>query len=559
MPWWIVKLWGALLVAVIGFVPTPAIAQAGVIGTRTSVCIVRAVPGMTPRALFANPARFDCTTRQRAFGSGDYWALSAPLPPGTARNWPGAVRVASLWQNRLTLYALYADGAIRRHTIDQRGASRHLQLGAIIEQSLEVRDVPVARLLWHVEGAGNVRGILLGATIARPSESARSNLVLGTIYAAFGGLAFSLLVYNLALWGALRHRFQLAYCAMLAVLLIYALSSSGALAWIVPDIANNDRMRINYLTLALSTTAALAFARTFFEASVFAGWLGRCATVVTCAMVGSALLFVTLAPWQVHLLDRIYTSSYVGLLLIVPPMLVRAWFQRSKFLWLFAIAWAAPIGFGTLRTAGHWGLVRWSFWVDNSTILSMTMEALLSSLAIAYRIRLLSRERDEAREQEIAARMLADIDPLTGLLNRRAFLREAIGRAHDQVLILADIDHFKAVNDTLGHDGGDEVLRIVARALRDAAPDDALIARIGGEEFAIVTAAHAGFAPRAILERIRGERMPFDLTVTASLGTCAGLLQTEDDWRRMYRNADEALFRAKDAGRDRIRETALAA
>ena len=56
-------------------------------------------------------------------------------------------------------------------------------------------------------------------------------------------------------------------------------------------------------------------------------------------------------------------------------------------------------------------------------MMAMAVEALLSSLAIAYRIRLLSRERDEAREQEIAARLLADTDPLTGLLNRRAFLR----------------------------------------------------------------------------------------------------------------------------------------
>lgn len=559
MPWGIVKLWSALLAAVIAFAPAPAAAQAGVVGTRTKVCIARAAPGMTARALFAAPARFDCAKKQRAFGPGDYWALSAPLPPGTARNWPGAVRVASLWQERLTLYALYADGAIRRYTLDAQGTTRHIQLGAIIEQPLAVRDVPVTRLLWHVEGSANLRGILLGASIARPSESARSNLVLGAIYAAFGGLAFALLMYNLALWGALRYRFQLSYCAMLAVLLIYALSSSGALAWIVPQIANNDRLRINYLTLALSAISALAFARSFFEPRVFEGWLGRYATIICGALIASSVLFVAFAPWHIGLLDRLYTSTFVALLLIVPPVLVRAWSQKSRYLWLFALAWAAPFGFATLRTAGHWGLVDWSFWVDNSTILSMSMEALLSSLAIAYRIRLLSRERDEAREQEIAARLLADIDPLTGLLNRRAFLREAIGRVSDQLLIVADIDHFKAVNDTLGHDGGDEVLRIVARALRDSAPEDALIARIGGEEFAIVTVAHTGFAPRTILERIRSERMPFDLTVTASLGTCAGVLQTEEDWKRLYRNADEALFRAKAAGRDRVRETALAA
>ncbi|MFX7784946.1 diguanylate cyclase, partial [Acinetobacter baumannii] len=80
---------------------------------------------------------------------------------------------------------------------------------------------------------------------------------------------------------------------------------------------------------------------------------------------------------------------------------------------------------------------------------------LISSVGIAYRIRLLGRERDEARAQELAARALADIDPLTGLLNRRAFLHRAIGRPGAQTLLILDIDHFKAVNETIGHDGGD--------------------------------------------------------------------------------------------------------
>src|SRR3546814_18642857 len=93
----------------------------------------------------------------------------------------------------------------------------------------------------------------------------------------------------------------------------------------------------------------------------------------------------------------------------------------------------------------------------------MAIEAMLSSVAIAYRIRLLSRERDTAIRQEVAARALADTDPLTGLLNRRAFLSEAIGRAGAQTLLLADLDHFKPVNATIGQDAGEEVLCRSAR------------------------------------------------------------------------------------------------
>jgi len=181
----------------------------------------------------------------------------------------------------------------------------------------------------------------------------------------------------------------------------------------------------------------------------------------------------------------------------------------------------------------------------------------VSALAIAYRVHRLVLERDEARAREGAARLLADTDPLTGLMNRRSFLTAAIGREGAQLLLVADLDHFKAVNDTIGHDGGDEVLRGVARALGEALPPGTLVARIGGEEFAIVADAGAGLSARTVVEALRGLRLPFDLAVTASIGACTGPLATEADWKRLYRQADQALYAAKEAGRDRIRDAGV--
>ena len=122
------------------------------------------------------------------------------------------------------------------------------------------------------------------------------------------------------------------------------------------------------------------------------------------------------------------------------------------------------------------------------------------------------------------------------------------------MLLIADVDHFKRVNEMIGHDGGDEVLRVVARALRNAVPPDALVARIGGEEFAILLDATNAIAPDAVLDRLRNQRMPFDITVTASIGACTGPLLHESDWKLLYNCADRALFAAKAAGRDRARE-----
>ncbi|TGX41451.1 diguanylate cyclase [Sphingomonas naasensis] len=541
------------------FCGAPAHAQKGVAGTPLRVCVLRDTGGMDPATLIRQPARFDCATAQHRFGPGNYWVISQDIHQRSRSRAPLNVRLASLWQQSLTLHVLYADGKIVSQTTDARGLTPLIQLGAIAEQPLPRSQANVVRLLWHVEGAANLRGILLGARLSTAKESEHANLAMAALYAGFAGLAIALIIYNLALWGALRHRFQLYYCLMVGLLLAYTFSSSGALAWAWPDIANNSRLRINFLLLGGTGTAALVFARSFFEERVFAGWLGRYATGVGLAMAGVGLFYFLTAPFAIKAVDLAFTCSFVALSAAVLPLLWRAWRLRSNYLWLFAFAWGAPILTAALRALANLHLLPWSFWIDNSTILAMMVEAIVSSLAVAYRIKLLRAERDDAIEREVMTRRLADTDPLTGLLNRRAFLHQAIGRAGEQLLLIIDLDHFKRVNETLGHDGGDEVLRVFARMLRTSVPQGTLVARIGGEEFAILTPADRPIEPESVLARLRQMRMPFDIKVTASIGTCQGTLASEVDWKALYRIADTALFDAKSAGRDRVRHAMRAA
>jgi diguanylate cyclase (GGDEF)-like protein len=528
-------------------------AQKGVAGEPLDVCVLRDTGGSDPAALIRQPGRFDCTTAQHRFGPGDYWVVSHDIDRPSLPHLPLNVRIASLWQQALTLHVLYADGTIASQTTDARGVTPLIQLGAIVEHPLPPREARIVRLLWHVEGSTNLRGIVLGARLSTAPESTHANLVMTSLYAGFAGLAIALIIYNLALWGALRHRFQLYYCLMVGLLLAYTFSSSGALAWAWPEIANNTRLRTNFLLLGGTGAAALIFARSFFEERIFAGWLGRYATWVGFATAGIGLLYFLTAPFAIRLTDLAFTCSFVALSAAVFPLLWRAWRLRSNYLWLFAFAWGAPILTAALRALANLHLIQWGFWIDNSTILAMMIEAVVSALAVAYRIRLLRDERDDAIEREVMMRRLADTDPLTGLLNRRAFLNQAIGRTGEQLLLIIDLDHFKRVNETLGHDGGDEVLRVFARMLRTSVPQGTLVARIGGEEFAILTPVGAPVEPEAVLARLRQMRMPFDIQVTASIGTCRGTLSSEVEWKALYRIADSALFAAKSAGRDRVR------
>ena len=533
----------------------PVRADVGMVGEPVSLCIARAAPGERAADLFAGRIPVDCHKPQRDFGPGDFWLISSPV----RRTGEIALRSGSVWQERRTVYALYADGVIVSKVSDGRAATRSLQLGALFLDRLPARGAPLVRVAWKVEGSANLRGIVNGPRLATIRESGWSNLFVAAIYAAFAGMCVALLIHHLALWTAMRHRFQLAYCAMVAVLLGYAFSSSGALAWVFPGIENNDRLRLNYLGLGLAVAAAMLFARSFFEPRVFRGWLGAASWAATIAALMSAVAYALLAPWQIHLLDKLFVLSFLLMISFVPLLLWKAWRERSNYLWVFMLAWGAPVLFAALRIGNNLGLIGWSFWIDHSTMLSMCVEALLSSVGITYRIRLISRERDEARAQELAARALADLDPLTGLLNRRAFLRQAIGREGTQTLFVIDLDHFKAVNETIGHDGGDEVLRVFARGLRAAVADGGLVARFGGEEFVIVMPHERAIDPEALLARLRAERMPFDLTVTSSIGVCSGPLASEGDWKQLYRRADRALYEAKAQGRDRVRTGALRA
>ncbi len=559
MPMWLSnRLWAMLLLMLATLVASPAFAATG---TPLRTCILPAQPGHAPghaaAALFARPDTFDCTSRQTDFGAGDFWILSQPLPSAAAD--ADLVRQGSLWQDRVTLYVHYADGAIRRTGFTSATAGRHLMLGAIIQLPLPRHHARPDRLLWHVEGAINRRGVVVGPTLANRKDAVHAELIMATLYAAFGGMCLALLIYNLALWAALRQAFQPAYCLMVLCVLAYALSSSGLLGQLT-TIDNNDRQRLNYVLLAWSAAAAMVFARAFLERRVFDGWLRSYSNIVLAVLLITTGAYAVLAPQFAHITDPLSTTSYVLVLTWLIPVLIRAWRQRSNYLWVFALAWGAPVVLAGVRILAAFNVIGWQLWIDNSTLLAMALEAALSSLGVAYRIRLLSLERDEAREQEIAARLLAATDPLTGLLNRRAFLDGAIGRGEDYQLVLIDIDHFKRINETIGHDGGDEVLRVIARALRAAATPEALVARVGGEEFAMLAPAERPLDAGAVLDRLRMERMPFDLTVTASIGTCIGPMTRETDWKAMYRCADRALFEAKAAGRDRVRNgMALAA
>ena len=157
-------------------------------------------------------------------------------------------------------------------------------------------------------------------------------------------------------------------------------------------------------------------------------------------------------------------------------------------------------------------------------------------------------------------------DPLTGLLNRRGFGR-AIGELaavsngmESASLVVADIDHFKRINDTYGHLAGDEVLRAVGQILRARTKGSDIAARLGGDEFAILLPATPVAGAISLAEQIRTtlrscrlkrvDRDEYIENITFSMGVT--LAKPGEQLEELLHRADTALYEAKRAGRDRV-------
>jgi diguanylate cyclase (GGDEF)-like protein len=170
------------------------------------------------------------------------------------------------------------------------------------------------------------------------------------------------------------------------------------------------------------------------------------------------------------------------------------------------------------------------------------------------------------REEISPLRRSADVDELTGL-GSRSFFERAAGRRVEQAMdngtplacVLLDVDDFKAYNDSHGHGAGDEILRCVAKILRESARADDLVGRYGGEEFVLLVNGEVGDA-RKVAERIRRavqkECVPQDGNIlerptTVSLGVVP-LSEETKSLDRLIAMADAEMYRSKKTGKNRV-------
>jgi diguanylate cyclase len=183
---------------------------------------------------------------------------------------------------------------------------------------------------------------------------------------------------------------------------------------------------------------------------------------------------------------------------------------------------------------------------------SWVIDGLLVVLLALLAVERITASRHHRRELAEASR-LAHEDELTGLGNRRATLArltKALGTGGPVSLVLADLDDFKAVNDTYGHDVGDRVLQVVAGRLTGACEPDQFVSRLGGDEFAVVTEGDGAVDPSILADQLRVALLmgisvgTAAVTVGASIGVAIRTAQDVCPTDLLIR-ADAAMYRAK--------------
>ena len=537
------------------FTPSPAqAAPPGVIPTE--LCVRTGQRAENPYALIASPAAFDCKRGQVGLTGRYTWGLVTGLSLVTNTQDPWELRHEYSQADTEAVFVRYADGRIVQAPSD-RMTSRRLFSPGMVSFALPGDKGTITSVLIRAEGLRNQRGIAPGIEFKTERAALDGDLVVLLLYGILAGIIGVLLVYNIALYAILRYQFILAYCLSAVTMLGIGLSWSGGIFLILPNLNTTDQIS---LTL-FGTVAMLGTAVFFLHSFIEERYRPRLALRMTfaAALVGLVACCIRLIDsrfaWEV--MDRV---TYLSMTAMLTGLLVCgfiAWRKGSGAAKIYLVAWSIPLLLGIARSIWAMGLIGGvSTIVAMSPLIFIAIEALMSALAVSWRVGRLRTERDEARAMQAQLQQMADTDALTGLLNRGAFIRGATGpriRTPRERLLVIDVDEFKRINDRHGHQAGDDVLVAVAAAIRATAPPGTQIGRLGGEEFSLLVPAEPVDAlPERLCRAVEAAVTPAGHSVTISVGVADGQIVDDVSWRLVYYAADQALYRSKNGGRNRV-------
>ena len=498
-------------------------------------------------------------------------AAMAPVTAGPESEWtwltlsrPAALReMPAGWQllvdqvrfHDIAIAVTAADGSVQREVLGAGQLEANWAPGGVLKFDIAAPGHSVSELAIGFHRIDDL-SLMRKVTAATPRHATMLEARWLVLMGLFAGLLVSAFVYNLFVHDERRSGFQRWYLAWVAVSLAYGLTWSNLAAYVFPGLAGPLAVRVDNVLVSLTVALGSLFLVSVLETGKVPHRLRRAVEAIALACVVSGILAADERLVPAAFGDRLLNVAMLACVGTSIAAIAIAAARRSRAVWLYLLGWGPVIAVFVARAARNFGLMPQNDLVDLATFAAIAFESLVFSLVIADRFLILKRERDSAEasargmaiEKETLHRA-AHSDFLTGLGNRASFhlaLRDLFARGGDFKLFLIDLDYLKELNDRQGHDAGDALLRYIGLRLAEARWTETSCARIGGDEFAILTSGRESERVAAALDALQGatwHHQAWSGTLSLSMGVTGS--DSASSPAELFQQADIALYEAK--------------
>lgn len=547
----LLKALGALLLAAFALMPNSALADHVRPGCWASTPTVAA--GAEPELPPAG--RWVCDGRGQPLGAGTSWLLFTPAEFALLETVPDYFVTDVGRFDRIHLVAMSESGPLRSRSWRMEDVGTFANGPKFALPLPDMQDA--TGLVVAIERPWTPALMAQARLQARNGAAGLgwSNATI-LVLAVLVGLLATPMAYNAAFYHILRERFVLWMIASEIAMLAFVGVSSG----LINHVAHLG-LSTAILLCAISFFAPLLFSTGFFLSYLEEGVLSPAmrqlltATAVACGLV-AAFMCLPIELFRLHA-HKVLLGAPLPMFAVVAMASVMAWRKGSQAVKFQMAIWLALAGSAIAviaRSSGLGSSASWPLYLLYGSIFTLVA---IGSMAVVRRVDIMRHDRDRVNARIESLTNLIDLDPLTGIFNRRALEQRFVELRSDgfHALAVVDLDHFKRINDQFGHTTGDRVLQEVAAVL--ASDKDAIAFRMGGEEFVVMLrGAHiqqrAEQLRRAITIRIANELEDIDGPVTASMGLIESPPGGASSMRQLYSQADRLLYEAKYSGRNRL-------